>query len=370
MDATDPDGDEIDNYHFQLSPYPDMRRPLSPNFDIYTFSGASQWEVPYHGLLNPDQSYYWRVRARDRQGVWSQWSPTWRFTPHGPGIPVEITKTVYNRTIAMSWKPNTLGNRPVRYEVYGSNEKGFTVSDSPYQVLVGGSSTNPGLETRLANLITTTEATSLTVVAAESKYPNTNCTFYRVVAVDDKGTKSGPSEYIEVDHPFIYSEPPVVATVGSVYTYQVGSTYSIGDLQYLSVDDNPKDAGYHDADVLRYALLEAPEWLSIDGSSGVISGTVQQDSFEVTVEVVDGQGRRAIQTWVVGNPPTAVPTETPQPVLKPTSPTLRPTSPSVLAPTYKPARSSGLDLTEWVVIGGMVLATLVLGSIGLRQFRR
>ncbi len=33
--ATDPDGDAVTDYHFQLSDRPDMRWPISPNFDKY-----------------------------------------------------------------------------------------------------------------------------------------------------------------------------------------------------------------------------------------------------------------------------------------------------------------------------------------------
>jgi Transglutaminase-like superfamily len=78
-EAVDPDGKRIDNYHLQLSPREDMLHPLSPNFDRLTFSGKPEWEVP-QGWFVAGQTYYWRVRAKDRWGAWSGWSPVWNFT--------------------------------------------------------------------------------------------------------------------------------------------------------------------------------------------------------------------------------------------------------------------------------------------------
>ena len=37
----------------------------------------------------------------------------------------------------LRWKPNPVGRQPVKYRVYGSDEKGFSVSDVPYKVNVG-----------------------------------------------------------------------------------------------------------------------------------------------------------------------------------------------------------------------------------------
>ena len=68
-----PKGEEkIADYWFELSDRPDMRWPLSPNFEKlvrYTKqAGTATYEVPYEGLLNPGQTYYWRVRAKTEDG--------------------------------------------------------------------------------------------------------------------------------------------------------------------------------------------------------------------------------------------------------------------------------------------------------------
>ena len=33
--------------------------------------------------------------------------------------------------VVLRWKPNPAGRQPVKYRVYGSDEKGFSVSDEP-----------------------------------------------------------------------------------------------------------------------------------------------------------------------------------------------------------------------------------------------
>jgi hypothetical protein len=76
--ATDPDGQAIADYHIQVSPRADMLHAVSPNFDRLTFSGKPEWKIPEGWLVN-GRRYYWRVRARDEWGAWSDWSPVRQF---------------------------------------------------------------------------------------------------------------------------------------------------------------------------------------------------------------------------------------------------------------------------------------------------
>ena len=78
--AHDPDGKTIGGYHIQVSPRKDFLHPVSPNFDSLICSDDAEWELP-SGWLVPGRTYYWRVRARDDWGSWSEWSSTWKFTP-------------------------------------------------------------------------------------------------------------------------------------------------------------------------------------------------------------------------------------------------------------------------------------------------
>ena len=76
--ATDPDGDAIADYHVQVSPRPDVLYPVSPDFDRILFSPDPEWPVP-EGWLLEGRPYYWRVRARDGRGAWSEWGAVWTF---------------------------------------------------------------------------------------------------------------------------------------------------------------------------------------------------------------------------------------------------------------------------------------------------
>src|SRR5207244_7574934 len=90
----DPEGDAVADYHFELSDRADLAWPLSSNFEKLVGNtadrGHARYRVPAAGLLNPGQTYYWRVRARNEQGVWGPWSQTWSFTPGGPAVPLEV----------------------------------------------------------------------------------------------------------------------------------------------------------------------------------------------------------------------------------------------------------------------------------------
>jgi len=273
---TDPDGDKIADYHFELSERPDMKWPLSPNFakliSRTADRGKAQYTLPYVGLLTPDRRYYWRVRAKDEKGVWGPWSQVWSFVPRGPAPPVDVTVQFDPRKGIgiLRWKPNPVGRRPVKYRVYGSDEKGFSVSDRPYEVNVGD---RPhGLSSPFpANFVAETSKTQLAVIGVGLDLPNANRAFYRVVAVDQRGNRSGPSDYATAPRPFIYSKPVAAAKVGDKYRYQVRVIRSIGDLRCREVGGKLV-TGYWDIERPRFTLQRAPDWLKIDETTGMISG--------------------------------------------------------------------------------------------------
>ncbi|MFC2123854.1 hypothetical protein ACFLU5_03495 [Bacteroidota bacterium] len=72
------EGDKITDYHIHISLRPDCRWPLSPNFDIDIRSDKSEFQVP-EGWLLSGETYYWRVKAKDRQGNWGSYSEIWKF---------------------------------------------------------------------------------------------------------------------------------------------------------------------------------------------------------------------------------------------------------------------------------------------------
>jgi hypothetical protein len=137
--ATDPEGDRIDDYQFELSEHADMRWPLSPNFErlvsLTPSRGKAEWTVPYVGLLNPGTTYYWRVRARDATGVWGSWSRTFSFRVIAPGVPLDVRLVPQgDEGFCLQWRANPLGTPPAAYKIYGSDERGFTASDTEYMV--------------------------------------------------------------------------------------------------------------------------------------------------------------------------------------------------------------------------------------------
>ena len=79
-------GSEVDDYHVQVSRYPDFRWCVCPAFDRYVsrtaYEGKTCWQPQFAGLLNPGERYYWRVRARNANGVWSDWSRVCGFSLH------------------------------------------------------------------------------------------------------------------------------------------------------------------------------------------------------------------------------------------------------------------------------------------------
>jgi len=291
--ADDPDGETIGDYHFELSSRADMRWPLSMCFYKLISRTAdaikekskdtgqdkitvkAQYTLQQPGLLTPDRQYYWRVRAMDDKGVWGPWSKTWTFIPRGPAYPLNVRIDCDQAKGAgiLRWEANPVGRPPVKYRVYGSDEKGFTISDQRFQSALGVTKEemaawNPWFP---ANFVAETTATELAVMGRECDLPAANKTYYRVVAVDDQGKRSGPSDSATGPRPIIYSKPVVAAKVGAEYRYQVCANRSLGDLS-ARMRGNQQVSGYFDIEKPRFALEQGPAWLKIDEATGVLSG--------------------------------------------------------------------------------------------------
>ncbi len=277
--AKDPDGDPIADYQFELSDRADLKWPLSTNFyrliSKTADAGKAQYTLPGPGLLNSDRTYYWHVRAKDDKGVWGPWSKTWRLTPKAPATPVEVA-IVFDEAKqvgVLRWKPGPAA----KYRVYGSDEKGFTASDVPYKVNIGISKELPG--TFAANFVTETEATELAVVGRGLS----NYAYYRVVAVDAQGSRSGPSDYAGSVGGFISSKPVTKAKSGSEYRYVLSVIRSLGDLRSRVIDGR-ETMNFWDIERPKFAIVKGPAWLKIDEKTGVLTGTpTQAGKVEVSV---------------------------------------------------------------------------------------
>jgi hypothetical protein len=273
--ARDPDGDRIDDYHFELSDRQDMKWPLSTNFykliSKTADRGKCQYTLPHGGLLAPNRTYYWRVRAKDEKGVWGPWSSIWGFTPRGPSSPADVTLAVDPDLGSglLRWKPNQAARQPIKYRIYGSDEKGFTVSDEPFKVTVGVSKGIPS--TRPSNFVTEVAATEVAVIGAQVTLPNANRAYYRVVAVDEKGNRSGPSDFAEAPRPIFCSRPVVTAKVGLEYRYPLSAIRSLGDLRTRVVGGR-ETINFWDIETPRFVVRQGPAWLKINESTGLLSG--------------------------------------------------------------------------------------------------
>ncbi len=282
----------VTDFHFELSRRPDMRWPLSMGFyklisrtaDLIHQKDPSngkeqviaraRYTLPQPGLLAPDRTYYWRVRAMNDKGVWGDWSPTWSFTPRAPSYPLDVALDYTpGQDGVLRWKPNPAGRRPAKYRIYGSDEKGFTIADQNFQGTVGVTKEemaawNPWFP---ANFIAETTDTQLAVLGPGVRLPAANKSYYRVVAADDQGKRSGPSDYAAAPRPVIYSQPEVTAKVGSVYKCPVRVNRSLGDLT-ARMRGGEQVSGYFDIEKPVFTIMQGPSWLKIDPTSGVLAG--------------------------------------------------------------------------------------------------
>ncbi|MFH1918522.1 MAG: Ig domain-containing protein [Planctomycetota bacterium] len=284
-----------DRYHLQVSRRADFKYPYRTSLDVVI--PTTQWTVPYTGIFSPDEVYHWRLRCRDHWGVWGDWSQAWTFTWQGPRVPVKLRFERDDSSISLHWEPNPQGQRPVKYEVYGSDEKGFSTHKGEHEV--------PGRGTVQGNFLAETAGTSMVVVSPTATAPNANKVFYRVVAVDAEGTAGASSDYAEMPHPFVCTKPVTEAKVGQTYTYQAKSLGSLGDYQCKqdpAVNDKEYAYRFWDVEENVFRLVEGPEWLSLDEKTGILSGAPGAEDTAaagVKLEVVNQFGGRAEQVFIL-----------------------------------------------------------------------
>ncbi len=278
-------------YHLQVSRRPDFAWPYRTSLDVII--PHTQWRVPFTGIYSPGVTYYWRLRTQDGYQAWGDWSAPRTFTWRGPRVPVNVRLAMDGARGTLSWEPNPReGAEPVRYAVFGSDEKGFTANRESHNSWKRGEV--PG------NLVGETDGTSMVVIGPDAAGPNTNRAFYRVVAIDANGTESANSDSAEAPHPLIVTAPVTEATLGEEYRYEPTSIRSLGDVHARR--ENPDDSGYTykfwDIEELAWELAEGPDWLTIDSETGALTGTPPAPGeFEVTVAVSNQFDDRAEQTF-------------------------------------------------------------------------
>ena len=204
-------------------------------------------------------------------------------------------------------------NSTFRFKVYGSDEQGFSISDTEYVVFRGkgfvssfaeydakpAEASDANMVKTPANLLAQTSKSRLRVVGPDLTEPNANKAFYRVVALDNAGNESGPSDYVEVPGPYVFSQPPP-ARVGVVYQYQPGVIRSIGDLRCRASKNSSYNAAYWDRDELTFEAVQLPEVLSLDPKTGLIQGAFTvAGEFSIAFKVTTHRGKTATVTQPV-----------------------------------------------------------------------
>ena len=170
------------------------------------------------------------------------------------GAPARCHPPVRSRRTrgVLRWSPNPKGRRPALYRVYASDEKGFSISDQPYTVTVGVSKKLPAKFP--ANFVVETPATELEVVGTRCRRsPDANKAFYRVIAVDAAGKRSGPSDYAASLRPVIFTKPVTRASEGAEYRYPIAAVRSLGDLR-TRVVAGKETMNFWDIERLRFRI--------------------------------------------------------------------------------------------------------------------
>ncbi|MCP4641581.1 MAG: hypothetical protein GY851_14150 [bacterium] len=248
-----------DAYHIRVSRRDDLAYPYRVNYDVIIPS--NEYLVPKRGMFNPGETYYWRVRPRLACGVWGGWSPVWTFQWQGPMVPRNVVCVPEGDSLVLTWEPNPNGTRPARYDVYASDERGFSVHKGPQEfVKLGEVPSNFG---------TSTTDTSLTVVSSDATESWLNKAYYRVVAVDGDGIESCPSDFAELPRPYVFTRPVTEARAGRLYKYRMDTIRTIGDLQSRYI---PPGHSYWEREAYAFTLEEGPEWLSLDADTGLLRG--------------------------------------------------------------------------------------------------
>jgi len=317
------------DYHVRLGTDQNVDIALSPVFDKLVSKTASAgqcfWTVPEEGLLNPDTDYYWKVRARSAQGVWGPWSRTAHLLVRAPGIPLQVRLEMdwSERCGVLGWQPNPQGNEPVTYEIHGSDERGFSARRCDYEIYLGNQGGRER-QTVPGNIVTVVDADVSAGGDSTSNDPEhmvigaqvdlrMQHPFYRVVAVDAEGVRSGPSDLVEAPHPFVTTPLPRQIPANEATTIQLHSLRSRGDLRAESDGPHRYHQAFRDGDQLEFLLDEGPDWVHLDITTGVLTMRPPAQgalgNHTVTLRMRSNQGDADVIGWDVDVRPESDATE-------------------------------------------------------------
>jgi hypothetical protein len=290
-------GEEIHDFEFFLSERRDFVYPLAPCFETFTGNGNPVLENPGPTFFNPGNTYYWKVRALGRNGIWGEWSDPWAFVYTGVGKPVIEGFTIEGETISISWKPGP-GKLPVKYEVFGSNEQGFIPVSGSFNIAQAMESRETVLYP--ANKAGEVTGCTLPVAGPNRAGPGLNRVYYRIAAVDETEGRSCPSECIELPFPFVYSVPPDTVRPGEPFLYRIKALYRSSEAGYKG---KIKTIMEYRTDTVKYSLVCGPDWISLDETTGILTGTPKkgksgQVKISVRIETIRLMDRKTTGTCI------------------------------------------------------------------------
>ncbi|MCX7765223.1 MAG: Ig domain-containing protein [Candidatus Sumerlaeia bacterium] len=219
-----------------------------------------------------------------------------------PDRPLFTDYTIEDNKIKLHWRPSPRGTQPQYYEIFASNESGFSPESEPHLVL--GLSPLPRQENFLerkyinindvkgelvkipGNLILKTQDTSAIVVDEKLSFSaGFNRCYYRLQAVDEYGARSGCTAQIELPRPFIYTRPPTTIKLAQPFTYQVMALYSLGP---VLAGKTGYTYSLQKVEQIKFSLEGAPEGLKLNPYTGLLSGimTSLPDDGETSFRII------------------------------------------------------------------------------------
>lgn len=281
--------DEIDNHEIYISPRADLAWPVMPNTHHITGCAEQVFRLIAPDVLRDGATYYWRVRARSKRGVWGNWSDTWSFVAAGPNTPAAL-KAVYdagNGSAYLSWKPPESGEPVEHYEVYASGEHGFSprrAAESAYMV---------GRQLELpANLIAVTKENRLEVTERTE-------VFFRIASVDKDGNRSVVTPIASLPSPVLLPVELPPAEVGRPYKVRLPARLRTGryarSLKKGLIIDGADEPTFSLA-----SIGNEKSWFNVDPKTGKLSGTpTSSGTYQVSVNLEDGRGGRSDHRYLL-----------------------------------------------------------------------
>jgi hypothetical protein len=193
---------QISDVHIQVSSSRDFQTVVSPSYDVlaslFGDDRITSWSAPDQNPLGPG-TYYWRIAFRSSDGVYSEWSDPWEFRVNVPGIVMDRHVTYSADSCTVAWQASSIGSTPSSFVVLGSNERGFSVSDS---------------------VIVDTVSSAMFVVFPNSEHRP--YAFYRIAALDNNGVLGAISPLIPIDSLRLWISSPKYATMGDSVSVRLG----------------------------------------------------------------------------------------------------------------------------------------------------